>query len=111
DHHSASHCNGTKGHGSWSLDRPGRAQEKCGCLPGGGCRGWAGRSDVSRKAPRRRPPSRRSQMKYMLMMNATKADWSGFGKMPPEDIMAYIRFMKGLNEELKASREFVDAQG
>jgi hypothetical protein len=50
-------------------------------------------------------------MKYMLMMNATKADWSGFGKMPPEDIMAHIRFMKSLNEELKVSREFVDAQG
>jgi hypothetical protein len=50
-------------------------------------------------------------MKYMLMMNATKADWQGFGKMPPEDIMAHIKFMKNLNVELKASGELVDAQG
>jgi len=50
-------------------------------------------------------------MKYMLMMNATKGDWSGFGKMPPQDIMAHIKFMKDLNVELKASRELVDAQG
>jgi hypothetical protein len=50
-------------------------------------------------------------MKYMLMMNAKKSDWAGFGKMPPEDIVAHVKFMKKLNEELKASGELVDAQG
>ncbi len=52
-----------------------------------------------------------NEMKYMLMMNATKADWSGFGQMPPADIMAHVKFMKSLNEELKASGELLDAQG
>jgi|SRR4051812_23224880 hypothetical protein len=50
-------------------------------------------------------------MKYMLMMNATKANWSSFGTLSPEDIRAHIRFMKDLNVELKASGELVDAQG
>jgi len=50
-------------------------------------------------------------MKYMLMMNATRNDWAGFGKLPPEDIRAHVQFMKNLNRELQASGEFVDAQG
>ncbi|HEY0714114.1 MAG TPA: YciI family protein [Polyangia bacterium] len=50
-------------------------------------------------------------MKYMLMMNGTKADMQKFGTMPPEDIHAHIAFMHRFNEELKASGELVDAQG
>ena len=50
-------------------------------------------------------------MKYMLMMNATKSDWSGFGQMAPEDIQAHIEFMIDLNKNLAASGELVDAQG
>ena len=50
-------------------------------------------------------------MKYMLMMNATRADWAQFGTMPMEDIKAHVNFMKDLNKELKASGELVDAQG
>jgi hypothetical protein len=51
-------------------------------------------------------------MKYMLMMNATKADLKSFGTtLGPDDIQAHIRFMIALNAELKASGELVDAQG
>ena len=50
-------------------------------------------------------------MKYMLMMNATAKDWSGFGAMAPQDIQAHIGFMRQLNKELGASGELVDAQG
>lgn len=50
-------------------------------------------------------------MKYMLMMNGTKADMQSFGTLPPEDIRAHIAFMMKFNEELKASGELVDAQG
>jgi len=50
-------------------------------------------------------------MRYMLMMSAKRADWAGFGQMPPEDIQAHVQFMMTLNQELKASGELVDAQG
>jgi hypothetical protein len=50
-------------------------------------------------------------VKYMLMMNGTRNDFAGFGKMAMEDIRAHIGFMHALNAELKASGEFVDAQG
>lgn len=52
-------------------------------------------------------------MKYMLMMNAPKQGWTtaGIGTWAPEDIQAHIRFMIELNKTLKASGEFVDAQG
>ncbi len=52
-------------------------------------------------------------MKYMLMMHAPKEGWTtaGIGTWPPEAIKAHIDFMIGLNGKLKASGEFVDAQG
>ena len=50
-------------------------------------------------------------MKYMLMMNATRKDWAGFGSLAPEDIRAHVQFMKTLNRDLQASGEFVDGQG
>jgi hypothetical protein len=52
-------------------------------------------------------------MKYMLMMHAPKQGWTtaGIGTWPPQDIKAHIDFMMGLNRKLKASGEFVDAQG
>jgi hypothetical protein len=52
-----------------------------------------------------------NEMKYMLMMNATQADWAGFGAMAPQDIRAHIAFMQQLNKELSAAGELVDAQG
>jgi hypothetical protein len=51
-------------------------------------------------------------MKYMLMMNTTKANWQAFATtLTHDDIVAHVGFMKKLNEELKASGELVDAQG
>ena len=52
-------------------------------------------------------------MKFMLMMHAPRAGWknAGIGTWPPQDIRAHIEFMIGLNKELKAAGEFVDAQG
>jgi hypothetical protein len=52
-------------------------------------------------------------MKYMLMMHAPKEGWTtaGIGTWPPQDITAHIQFMMDFNEKLKASGEFVDAQG
>lgn len=52
-------------------------------------------------------------MKYMMMMNTPRGpkgeyqinDWA------PEDFKAHIRFMRELNKGLKASGEFVEAQG
>lgn len=49
-------------------------------------------------------------MKFMMMMH-----YSGEGApihtWPPTDIQTHIQFMMDLNEKLKASGEFVDAQG
>jgi hypothetical protein len=50
-------------------------------------------------------------MKYMLLMNGTRADMQSFGTLPPEDIRAHIAFMMKFNEQLKKSGELVDAQG
>lgn len=52
-------------------------------------------------------------MKFMLMMHAPRAGWkdAGIGTWPLEDIKAHIGFMMNFNKELKASGEFVDAQG
>jgi hypothetical protein len=50
-------------------------------------------------------------MKYMLLMNGTQENFKSFGSMAMEDIQAHIRFMHDLNRDLKASGEFVDAQG
>jgi hypothetical protein len=53
----------------------------------------------------------RAEMKYMLLMNGTQENFKSFGSMPMEDIQAHVRFMHELNRDLKASGEFVDAQG
>jgi hypothetical protein len=50
-------------------------------------------------------------MKYMLLMNATRDDLKSFGTLSPEDIQANMRFMNRLNQELKASGEYVFAEG
>ena len=52
-------------------------------------------------------------MKYMLMMHAPREGWTtaGIGTWAPEDINAHIAFMIDYNKKLKASGEFVDAQG
>jgi len=50
-------------------------------------------------------------MKYMILMNASAKHWGEFGKMSPDDIMRHIGFMNDLNVKLKATGEYVDAQG
>ncbi|MCU1259112.1 MAG: hypothetical protein JWO80_1997 [Bryobacterales bacterium] len=52
-------------------------------------------------------------MKYILMMIPSKANMScdPIGTWPKKDIQAHIAFMMGFNEELRASGEFVSAEG
>jgi hypothetical protein len=52
-------------------------------------------------------------MKYMMMMGGTKAEAQriGIGTWPKEDIKRHIAFMIGFNKELRASGEFVAAEG
>jgi hypothetical protein len=55
---------------------------------------------------------RSKDMKYMLMMHATrgKGDWAALN-WPPEDFKAHVDFMLRFNEELTASGELVGAEG
>lgn len=50
-------------------------------------------------------------MKYILMMNGSKAGWEAFTQWPKEDIQGHIRFMMELNRTLIASGELVSAEG
>ncbi|HEX3769674.1 MAG TPA: YciI family protein [Polyangiaceae bacterium] len=50
-------------------------------------------------------------MKYMLMMNGTLKNMQSFGSLSQDEVRAHVRFMMDLNRELKATGEFVDAQG
>ncbi|HMF74168.1 MAG TPA: YciI family protein [Bryobacteraceae bacterium] len=52
-------------------------------------------------------------MKYILMMNPSKANMNcdPIGAWPKKDIQAHINFMIGLNKELRGSGEFVSADG
>lgn len=51
-------------------------------------------------------------MKYMMMMHyGADAGCPPIHTWPPKDIKAHIEFMMDLNKKLKASGEFVDAQG
>jgi len=65
------------------------------------------------KRQSRRGIAEETDVKYMLMMHAPRAGWTkaGIGTWPPEDVQAHIRFMKGLNKELKEEGEFVGAEG
>jgi hypothetical protein len=50
-------------------------------------------------------------MKYLLMMNGPWGDIQPIGTWPKKDVQAHIAFMMGLNKELRASGEFVAAEG
>jgi hypothetical protein len=50
-------------------------------------------------------------MKYILMMNGTKAGWETMGSWPKKDIEAHIGFMIGFCKELGTSGELVSAEG
>ena len=50
-------------------------------------------------------------MKYLLMMNGTKANWDNFASWPHEDLRSHIQFMSGLAKKLSAAGELVSAEG
>jgi len=50
-------------------------------------------------------------MKYMLLMSATAQDWASFGTLSQEEMKANFVFMNGINDELRKSKELVDAVG
>jgi len=50
-------------------------------------------------------------MKYILMMNGTKADFDWYAKWPKEDLQAHTAFMHAFNKQLKDEGVFVAAEG
>ncbi|MGH9699287.1 MAG: YciI family protein [Candidatus Acidiferrales bacterium] len=50
-------------------------------------------------------------MKYILMMNGTKARWEEFAKWSKEDLQRNIAFMRGFSKELKDAGVFVATEG
>jgi hypothetical protein len=50
-------------------------------------------------------------MKYLLMMNGTKADFAWYASWPKESLQANIAFMHAFNKELKDSGVLVAAEG
>ena len=50
-------------------------------------------------------------MKYILMMNTMTAEGAPFPGWSKDDIQTHIRFMVGLNKELRNSGELVSAEG
>lgn len=50
-------------------------------------------------------------MKYILMMNATKADFDWYARWPKEDLQANFAFMRAFNKELKDSGVLVATEG
>jgi hypothetical protein len=50
-------------------------------------------------------------MKYILMMNATKAEFDWYAKWPKEDLQANFAFMRAFNKELKDSGVLVATEG
>ena len=50
-------------------------------------------------------------MKYILMMNCPKTGYETFGAWPKKAIQAHITFMHDLNKALRASGEYVSAEG
>src|SRR6266851_5262860 len=50
-------------------------------------------------------------MKYILMMTGTKADFEWYAKWSKEDLQANFAFMRAFAKELKDSGTFVAAEG
>ena len=50
-------------------------------------------------------------MKYMLLMNGTKADWEWYMTWPKKDLEAQMAFMRQFSKELKDSGVYVSAEG
>jgi hypothetical protein len=47
----------------------------------------------------------------MLLMSATAQEWASFGALSQEEMKANFLFMNGINDELRKSKELVDAVG
>lgn len=50
-------------------------------------------------------------MKYILMMNGTKADFDAYAKWSKEDLRANVAFMRAFSRELKDAGVYVGAEG
>ena len=50
-------------------------------------------------------------MKYILMMNGTKADFDGYAKWSKEDLQRNVAFMRAFSKELKDAGVFVATEG
>lgn len=50
-------------------------------------------------------------MKYILMMNATKADFDSFAKWSKQDLAANVTFMRNFSKQLKEEGIFVATEG
>ncbi len=50
-------------------------------------------------------------MKYIMMMHCPKTGYESFGAMPQKDVQAHIAFMLTFNKQLRATGEFVSAEG
>ena len=50
-------------------------------------------------------------MKYILMMNGTKANFESYMKWSKQDIEANVAFMRNFSKELKDAGVFVDTKG
>ena len=50
-------------------------------------------------------------MKYILMMNGTKANFDSYAKWSKQDIEANVTFMRNFSKELKDAGVFVDTKG
>ena len=50
-------------------------------------------------------------MKYILMMNGTKADFDWYAKWSKQDLQANAAFMRAFSKELKDSGMFVASEG
>jgi hypothetical protein len=50
-------------------------------------------------------------MKYILMMNAKKANWDAYTKWSKEDLERNVAFMRAFSKELKDAGVFVSTEG
>jgi hypothetical protein len=50
-------------------------------------------------------------MKYILMMNGTKADFNSYARWSQKDLEANVAFMRAFSRELKDSGAFVSTEG
>jgi hypothetical protein len=50
-------------------------------------------------------------MKYILMMNGTKADFNSYARWSQKDLEANVAFMRAFSRELKESGVFVSTEG